>query len=124
MVRVGATARERRNGERGTGQELTAVPVASSVGSGEARRRRGGEDDLRRPEMKTTAAWGGSRGSNRAERPHRRVAEALAGSPWPGRGWIYGDDPKGIAGELGSGTAARGLPGRAGASTSLWRVWE
>ena len=46
------------------------------------------------------AARGGSRGSNRAERPHRRVVEALAGSPWPGRGWSCRDDPKGIADEL------------------------
>ena len=30
MVGVGATARERRNGERGTGQELTVDSTASS----------------------------------------------------------------------------------------------
>ena len=52
MVADGATARERLNGERGMGQELTAVPVASSAGSGEAGWWRGGEDDLRRPEAK------------------------------------------------------------------------
>ena len=55
MVRVGATVRERRNGERGTGQELTVDSTASSESSGTRWRRRGSEDDLRRPEMKTTA---------------------------------------------------------------------
>ena len=55
MVGVGATARERRNGERGTGQELTVDSTASSVSSGTHWRRWGREDDLRRPELRTTA---------------------------------------------------------------------
>ena len=55
---------------------------------------------------------------------HGGEAEALAGSPWLGRGRSCGNDPEGIAGELGSGTAARGLPGRAAASSGSRREWE
>ena len=55
MVGVGATARERRNGERGTGQELTVDSTASSESSGTHWRRWGREDDLRRPELRATA---------------------------------------------------------------------
>ena len=74
--------------------------------------------------MKTTTAWGGSRGSRGVGWLHGGEAEALAGSPWLGRGRSCGNDPEGIAGELGLGTAARGLPGRAAASTGSGRKWE
>ena len=63
--------------------------------------------------MKTTATRGDTRGSNRAERHHRGTAEALEGWPEPGRGWSRGDDPRGSPASSSSGTAARGLPGRA-----------
>ena len=52
---------------------------------------------------------------------HGGEAEALVGSPWLGRGQSGGNDPKGIAGELGSGTAARNLLGRAAAFTGSRR---
>ena len=65
--------------------------------------------------MKTRTAWGGSRGSRIAGWLHGGEAEALAGSPLLGRGRSCGNDPEGIAGELGTGTAARGLPSRAAA---------
>ena len=51
-------------------------------------------------------------GSKWTERLHRRVAEALEGSPRPGRGWSYCDDPRGSPASPSSGTTARGLPGR------------
>ena len=66
--------------------------------------------------MRKTATWGGSRGSKGVGWLHGGEAKALAGSPWLGRGRSYGNDPEGIAEELGSGTAARGLPGQAAAS--------
>ena len=80
----GATTCGRLNGERGTWQEITVVPVASSAGSGEAGRQRGGEDDLRRPEMKTTAprmkrSLPGLLCSVRRERGSRRSWEACRG---------------------------------------------
>ena len=42
----------------------------------------------------------------------------LEGSPWPGRGWSYRGDQRGSPASSSSGTAARGLPGRATASYS------
>ena len=66
--------------------------------------------------MRKTAARGGSTGSGLARYLHGGEVEALAGSPWLGEGRSYGNDPEGIAGELGSGTVAHGLPGRAVAS--------
>ena len=50
---------------------------------------------------------------------HQREAEALEGSPWPGRGWSYRDDPRGSPASSSSGTVARGLPGRATAIYTL-----
>ena len=50
---------------------------------------------------------------------HRREAEALEGSPRPGRGWSYRGDQRGSPASSSSGTAARGLPGRATASYSI-----
>ena len=44
-----------RNGKRETEQRLTADSTASTAGSGKGWSRRGGEDDLRRPEMKTAS---------------------------------------------------------------------
>ena len=52
MAGKGATARERKNGEREMEQRLTADSTVSTVSSGKAGWRRGGEDDLRRPEVK------------------------------------------------------------------------
>ena len=69
--------------------------------------------------MKTTTNRGDSRGSNHAEQHHRRAAEALEGLPRPGRGWSCGDDPRGSPVSSSSGTAARGLPGRATAIYSI-----
>ena len=60
-----------------------------------------------------TASRGNSRGSRGTGWLHRREAEALEGSPLPGRGWSYRDDPRGSPASSSSGTAARGLPGRA-----------
>ena len=53
MAGKGATARERKNGEREMEQRLTADSTASTMSSGKGWSRRGGEDDLRRSEMKT-----------------------------------------------------------------------
>ena len=64
---------------------------------------------------------GDSRGSNQAERHHRRVAEALEGLPRPGRGRSDGNDPRGSPASSSSGTTARGLPGWA---TVLYEVVE
>ena len=63
--------------------------------------------------MKTTVNCGDSRGSKWTERLHRRVAEALEGSPKPGTGWSYHGDPRGSPASLSSGTAAHGLPSQA-----------
>ena len=71
------------------------------------------------PELRKTASRGHSRGSKRARWPHRREAEALEGSPRPGRGWSYRDDQRGSPASSSSGTAARGLPDRATASYSI-----
>ena len=81
-----------------------------------------------------TANGGDSRGSNQAERHHRRVEEALEGLPRPGRGWSYRDDPRGSPVSSSSGTAACGLPGRAtrfyavvvcvGVERGAWEGWE
>ena len=48
-------------------------------------------------------------------------AEALEGSPRPGRGWSYRDDTRGSPASSSSGTAARGLPGRA---TAFYEIME
>lgn len=69
-------------------------------------------------------ACGGSRGSSGVGWLHGGGAEALAGSPSLGREQSCGNDLEGIAGELGFGTAARGLPGWAAASIGSWRKWE
>ena len=52
MAGKGATARERKNGEREMEQRLTADSTVSTASSGKGWSRRGGEDDLRRPEVK------------------------------------------------------------------------
>ena len=62
---------------------------------------------------------GDSRSSNQAERHHRRVAEALEGLPWPGKGWSSRDDPRGSLASSSSWTAAGDLPGRATAFYAL-----
>ena len=66
-----------------------------------------------------TANGGDSRGSNQAERHHRRVAEALEVLPRTGRDWSYGDNSRGSPTSSSSGTAARGLPGRAMTSYAI-----
>lgn len=71
--------------------------------------------------MKTTATRGDTRGSNRAERHRRGTAEALEEWPGPGRGWSRGDDPRGSPVSSSSGTAARGVPGRA---TDFYEIVE
>ena len=52
-VGEGATVREWRNGERGTEQKLTADSAALTESSGMHWRRRGGDEDLPWPGMKT-----------------------------------------------------------------------
>ena len=47
--------------------------------------------------------------------------EALEGLPRLGRGWSYGDDPRGSPASSSSGTVARGLPGRA---TAIYEIVE
>ena len=92
MVGVGATARERRNGERGTGQELTVDSTASSESSGTHWRRWGREDDLRRPEMRTTAMealQGLPRRVARRRGRRRRGGACRHGERARGRRWIW-----------------------------------
>ena len=55
-VGEGATARERRNGERGTEQKLTADSAALTESSGMHWRRRGGDGDPRWLEVKKATA--------------------------------------------------------------------
>src|SRR4051812_40599010 len=83
------------------------------------------------PELRRTANGGHSRGSKRVRRPHRREAEALEGSPKPRRGWSYRGDQRGSPASSSSGTAPRGLLGRATASYAIvecvcecWTVLE
>ena len=73
--------------------------------------------------MRKTAARGGSRGSGLARSLHGGEAKALAGSPRLGSGRSCGVDPEGIAGELGSGTEARGQPDQAASSSGYRREW-
>ena len=116
MVRVGATARERRNGERGTGQELTVDSTASSESSGTHWRRWGREDDLRRPELRTTAmeALQGVPACVAQRRGSARGGGAL-GHDGGARGWrgARGSERRrparsGVAGESGREAQERG----------------
>ena len=104
-MRVGATARERRNGERGTGQELTVDSTASSESSGTHWRRWGREDDLRRPELRTTVmeALQGVPACVAQQRGSARGGGAL-GHDGGARGWRA----------AGQRTAATGAFGRRG----------
>ena len=122
MVGVGATARERRNGERGTGQELTVDSTASSESSGTHWRRWGREDDLRRPELRATAmeALQGVPACVAQRRGSARGGGAL-GHDGGARGWrgARGSERRrparsGVAGESGREAQERG--------SEAWRV--